>query len=271
MTTVPDRSNGVDDVLRRQPITASQARIAGCATAEGRTLCQQLASRGSMDCAIHPATAEQGLVGCVNNRIDLLQGNVALHRLNLQHALSCHRNGEWFEMRDESPDFQNLLNERLKDWTPDFVGTLLFVLQQHSVLLIRKQRGHGMGKINAPGGKLEVGETPLACALRETEEEVGIRALNPRLLGQFKFVDLSADQWFGYAYLAHEYTGTVRESEEAIPHWFPRDELPFEEMWEDDRYWLPPLLEGHAMEGEFLFDDGRLLTHRLRFIEPRVS
>ncbi|MEC9132535.1 MAG: hypothetical protein VX853_01135, partial [Pseudomonadota bacterium] len=43
-------------------------------------------------------------------------------------------------------------------WQPEFVGTLVFVLRDQEVLLIHKKTGHGQGKINAPGGKLEARE-----------------------------------------------------------------------------------------------------------------
>ena len=84
-----------------------------------------------------------------------------------------------------------------------------------------------------------------------------------RQLGRFEFVDLVAPQWLGHVFLAECFEGTPRETEEAAPIWFPVDSLPFDNMWEDDRLWLPRLLAGERLEGAFLFDDGRLLTHRL--------
>ena len=160
-----------------------------------------------------------------------------------------------------------LLTERLLDWQPDLTGTLLFVRQGDRVLLIRKKRGHGAGKINAPGGKLEPGETPLRCAIRETHEEVGISVRDAELRGRFSFLDLRAPQWFGYVFVAREFEGTPHETDEAVPLWYPLDALPFAQMWDDDRFWLPRILEGEKLEGEFLFDDGRLLAHRLRVQE----
>ena len=91
----------------------------------------------------------------------------------------------------------DLLDDRLRDWRADFVGTLAFLVIDDRVLLIRKKRGHGAGKLNGPGGKLDAGETPVECVIRETEEEVGIRLTSPQLLGRFRFVDLSAPQWLG--------------------------------------------------------------------------
>ena len=169
------------------------------------------------------------------------------------------------------PDFDRLLLRRLDGWQPDLTGTLVFLRRQSEVLLIRKKRGHGAGKINGPGGKLEPDETPLAGAIRETLEEVGVRVLDAQLCGLFKFVELSAAQWFGYVFVAHHYEGVPCETEEATPMWVGIDELPFDEMWEDDRYWLPRLLAGEKLGGDFLFDDGRLLAHRLRPIDESLD
>ena len=55
----------------------------------------------------------------------------------------------------------------VEDWRPDFVGTLVFVIDGAKVLLIRKKTGHGAGKINGPGGKFEETETVSECAVRE--------------------------------------------------------------------------------------------------------
>lgn len=166
----------------------------------------------------------------------------------------------------DTPAARKLLRERLEGWQPDLTGTLLFLVDGDSVLLIRKKRGHGAGKINGPGGKLDPEETPVAGAVRETFEETGIEVLDPVLHGRFRFVDLRALQWFGYVFLARRYRGEPVETPEAAPFWCPLAELPFAQMWEDDRFWLPRLLAGERLEGDFLFDDGRLLAHRLKTV-----
>ena len=106
-------------------------------------------------------------------------------------------------------------------WQPHDVATLSFVIQRGQVLLIRKLRGLGAGKINAPGGRLEPGESPAEAAVRESLEEVGVRPLAPRHRGElrFQFVD-------GYALHAHVFSadaceGEARPSDEAIPIWTP--------------------------------------------------
>lgn len=158
------------------------------------------------------------------------------------------------------------LTRRLQGWRPDQVGTLLFLREAGRVLLIEKRRGHGAGKINGPGGKREAGETPLDCVLRETEEEVGIRPLDANLAGIFRFLDQHDEDWLGFIFVASRHAGTPRDTDEAIPRWYPIDALPFERMWEDDRHWLPRVLAGERLEGDFLFQGGRLLAHRLRSV-----
>ena len=163
------------------------------------------------------------------------------------------------------------LQARLESWRPEFTGTLMFVVDQPHVLLIEKKTGHGAGKVNAPGGKLEGGESPLDCARREAHEEVGIHVDQARLVAELKFVDTHWPQWYGYAFVASEYRGEPRETVEARPFWCDLGALPFDRMWDDDRVWLPLVLPTpeerqvspeQRIAGEFLFTRGKLLAHR---------
>jgi 8-oxo-dGTP diphosphatase len=156
------------------------------------------------------------------------------------------------------------LARRVEGWRPDLVGTLMFLVDAGRLLLIRKLRGHGAGRINGPGGKPEVGESPLQCVLREIEEEVGVRPRQIRLAAVLRFIDTRDDDWLGYIYVAHGCLGEPRATAEAIPAWYPLEDLPFDEMWEDDRFWLPRVLAGERLRGDFLFAGGVLRAHRLR-------
>ncbi|MBT3869150.1 MAG: hypothetical protein HOF19_14665, partial [Gammaproteobacteria bacterium] len=52
---------------------------------------------------------------------------------------------------------------------------------------------------------------------------------------------------------------------EAIPLWFKLDELPFDEMWDDDRLWLPQILSGQSVRGYFTFVEETMLDHKVEF------
>jgi 8-oxo-dGTP diphosphatase len=150
-------------------------------------------------------------------------------------------------------------------WQPEEIATLLFVVQEDSVLLIRKKRGLGAGKINGPGGRLEAGETPLECAIRETNEELLINPLNVRPAGELLFHAEDMPRIHGHVFVATDFEGTPTETDEAIPIWYRIDEIPFEEMWDDDRLWLGEVLNGKSVMGYFTFVEETLLDHRVEF------
>ena len=76
------------------------------------------------------------------------------------------------------------------DWSPKEIGTLVYATDGDRILLIEKLRGHGAGLINAPGGRLEHGETIGECAIREIWEEVGITVSTLSLRGILRFHDI---------------------------------------------------------------------------------
>lgn len=148
-------------------------------------------------------------------------------------------------------------------WKPEIRATLMFVRDGDEVLLIRKLRGIGAGKINAPGGKIDPGESPLASAIRETQEELHITPLAPRKMGELSFAMSDMPDIFCHVFTASGHEGTPTETEEAIPMWTHRYRVPYELMWADDRHWLPRMLEGERFRGRFLFEGERILWMKI--------
>lgn len=151
-----------------------------------------------------------------------------------------------------------------EDWKPPVIATLLYVIRDHEVLLIEKKRGHGAGKVNAPGGKVAQSESLLACAIRECEEEVGIIAHNPQNSGLLRLQDLvNGFALQGSVFVATEFSGTLKATQEAAPFWCSMNAMPYELMWEDDRYWLPYVLQGKQVVGDFYFRNDQLVSWSL--------
>jgi len=137
--------------------------------------------------------------------------------------------------------------------------TLAFLLTEQSVLLGLKKRGFGRGKFLGIGGKVEAGESIEIAAQRELYEEIGVSVeqhhLLKRGLVRFKFPTKSSWDQDVHLFVTTSWNGTPTESEEIEPGWFTYEEIPYQNMWDDARYWLPHLLKGEAVSAEITFAD----------------
>lgn len=130
----------------------------------------------------------------------------------------------------------------------------MFIIKDGSILLIEKKRGLGAGKINGPGGKIDPGETALDSVIRETQEELVITPVHPRKLGELWFSMSDCPDILCHVYRADDHVGVPTETDEAVPVWTPIDAIPYDRMWEDDRHWLPLVIEEQRFLGRFVFD-----------------
>jgi 8-oxo-dGTP diphosphatase len=111
------------------------------------------------------------------------------------------------------------------------VRTLIF--DGEGRLLLERQKLFGSWAL--PHGCVDVGESALDAALRETEEEVGVRILRADLFGiytdpKYSVVYPNGDQvqTFTIAFHAHEWEGTPRADGDEVSEvgFFPLDALP---------------------------------------------
>lgn len=140
-------------------------------------------------------------------------------------------------------------------------NTLVFPIDRPlgRVLLGCKKRGFGAGKYLGFGGGIGAGETVADAAARELLEGSGltIKTQNLWYVAHLTFVFPAKPEWDSmvHVFRLEFWDGEPQETEEMIPEWFGFDELPFPMMWEDARYWLPPILEGEKLRASFTFDD----------------
>lgn len=148
--------------------------------------------------------------------------------------------------------------------------TLLLMIKDGKILLGEKKKGFGKGKLNGPGGKIEPGETPEQGMIRETREEVGITPTKYKEMGTVEFVE-----WYKgekqnvifYLYVATEYEGKLKESDELKPYWFDLDNIPYDKMFEDDSYWMPIVLEGNKIQAFFEYDkEWKMVRHEVKIV-----
>lgn len=130
---------------------------------------------------------------------------------------------------------------------------------RREVLLGRKKIGFGTGKIVGLGGHVEPNETAAQAAARETAEESGLIVAVGDLREvadvTFRFPAKPAWDMQVAVFVGDRFTGIARETEEIAPRWYPTDDLPVQDMWDDNRYWLPQVLDGKQVHAEFVFAD----------------
>lgn len=152
-------------------------------------------------------------------------------------------------------------------------AVICYLKREDDFLLLLKASGKfGGGLWNAPGGKIKPDESPEDAARREFLEETGLRIISLEKVGYLEFYFVpgkSRPDWTAEVFLTSDFTGELRESEEGMLKWFSKEKLPIDQMWEDDRYWLPTLVEGKKFRGSFEFssDSKRLVGHHVEIIQ----
>jgi len=132
-------------------------------------------------------------------------------------------------------------------------AVLCYIFKDDKVLLQKKSRGKfGGGKWNAPGGKINEGETPEDAAIREVKEETGLDVTELESTGVLE-VKSEGDSFSIHVFKTHSFNGTPQHGEEGTLKWFDTNTLPYNDMWEDDRHWLPYLLRDEKFTVHMFF------------------
>ncbi len=150
------------------------------------------------------------------------------------------------------------------------VCTLLFLRRENEILLAMKKRGFGSGRYNGVGGKIEIGETIEQALMRECEEEIGVAPRHYWKVAEHDFTQQENDapwRMSVHVFSCDEWEGTPIETDEMAPEWFTLDNIPYKNMWQDDKYWLPQVLAGDKIYGQFTFDEhDNMLTHDVQTV-----
>lgn len=110
-------------------------------------------------------------------------------------------------------------------------AVLAVVLRDDNVLLVRRANPPDQGLWGLPGGRMELGETHLEAALRELEEETGLKADAPRLLTVLDFIEHDSSGALAHhfamiAVLCRWRSGEAVAADDALEaRWFSRAEI----------------------------------------------
>lgn len=125
--------------------------------------------------------------------------------------------------------------------------TQVYLIKDHRWLMLlrnKKKNDENSGKWIAVGGKKEPDETVEQCALRETEEETGLRVTELLPQGTVYFNKNGIDLERIWIYKAVRFSGRLRKTDEGTLCWIPEDEVMNLNLWQGDRVFLRKMMDG---------------------------
>lgn len=149
-------------------------------------------------------------------------------------------------------------------------ATLCFLIKDDEILLAMKKRGFGKDRWNGVGGKPNPSEVLEQTAIREAWEEICVILKDIEVRAVLDFYFPHNPDWSQrvIVYFSTNWDGDPMETEEMLPKWYKKDQLPLDSMWPDDRHWLPQVLSGSKLKAEFMFgENDTILDFNVREVE----
>jgi 8-oxo-dGTP diphosphatase len=151
------------------------------------------------------------------------------------------------------------------------LATLCYVHQNEKTLMlhrIKKVNDIHAGKWNGLGGKLDPGESPEECVIREVREESGLLISQPRYHGLLVFADFKAEDWYVWVFSAHQFSGELikqADSNEGHLEWIADGEVSALNLWPSDLIFLPWLKMEKIFSARFQYNNEQMLGHSVAF------
>jgi 8-oxo-dGTP diphosphatase len=148
------------------------------------------------------------------------------------------------------------------------IGSLCYIFDNNRVLMLKRNRPPHVGLWSPPGGKIELGEAPVECCIRETFEETGLTITKPRLRAIKTTVDLAYPvYWTLFVFQANMAGGTLQQTLEGELRWIPLEEMGnYPRPYTDMRYWEHMLSNSAEIwEGKTVFNTPDVLVSEAVF------
>lgn len=105
-----------------------------------------------------------------------------------------------------------------------------------------------------PGGHVENHESFHDSVVREIKEETGLTIHNPHLTGVKQFYDHDGNRYLVFFYIATDFSGKVKESDEGTLTWMDKEQLKHEKLAYNFDHDLPVFFDKkiseHILDGK---------------------
>ena len=149
------------------------------------------------------------------------------------------------------------------------IGTLCYINDGNRTLMlhrIKKENDMHEGKWNGLGGKLEDGESPEECVIREVKEESGLDITNPTLKGILTFPKFDeVDDWMVFVFVSNEFSGKLSECDEGVLEWIDNEKVMSLNLWGGDKIYMKWLTGHPFFSAKFIYKKRKLQSHEVVF------
>ena len=143
--------------------------------------------------------------------------------------------------------------------------TLCYIEQDNNYLMlhrVKKKNDINQDKWLGVGGKLEEGESPEECLLREVKEETGLVLKKYAYRGFITFVSKQWGTEYMHLFTATEYEGGIKECDEGTLEWVRKTEIENLNLWEGDKIFFRLLEENVGFFSlKLCYDEDKLIFH----------
>ena len=119
--------------------------------------------------------------------------------------------------------------------------TLCYIRRGEDYLMlhrVKKKNDINHDKWIGVGGKFEDKESPEDCLLREVWEETGLTLTGYQYRGIVTFITDQYETEFMHLFTADRWTGTIKDCDEGVLEWVPREQVAQLPSWEGDKIFL---------------------------------
>lgn len=153
------------------------------------------------------------------------------------------------------------------------LGTMCYIDNGDCFLMLKRNKKENdvhEGLTISVGGKLEDGESPEECVIREVKEETNLTITNPTLRGIITFPDFdNGKSWYTYVFTAENFEGEITDDcPEGELIWIKKEDIKNRKIhtWEGDYIFLDWLIENKPFfSAKFNYKNNKFIDYDVNF------